>query len=191
MQRKTMMRAIEMSVKGYLTVASLLLGFWSCKPDYGNLLTSPSDLPPLIFAILNTAADSQYVVLRNPTPPAGPYKDFLEREYQLFRQARVAVRGPSGDFVFNDRYEIASPFHEDFEHDFVFVSAQRVRPGETYELRADIPGKGIFTAVVTTPEDFQISTPSEMDTIDVSSLCLCNGRVQKALPAIASVCAGP
>lgn len=145
----------------------LCLSLWTCTPNYGNLLTAHSDLPPSIFAFLNTAADSQYVILRNATPTSGDYDDFLEKEYQLFRQARVMLTTGSGDFVFNDPYELISAFHEDFEHDFVFVSAQHIRAGENYALRVEIPQKGVYTAAATAPGDFEILSHHAQDTLDV------------------------
>jgi hypothetical protein len=164
-----MIKAHGEPVKRYLyrMAVFFLFSFWACEPGYDNLLTSPADFPTSIFAFLNTAADSQYVVLHNSTPPAGPYHEFLEREYQLLRQAKVKLSDGDGDFVFHDRYELVSPFHEDFEHDFVFVSAHRVRPGETYRLHVEIPEKGVYTASTTAPGDFQILAPSPLDTLDV------------------------
>lgn len=143
------------------------LAFIACEPDYGNLLTSPKDLPPSVFAFLNTAADSQYVILQNPTPPSGSYAKFLEKEYQLYRQAVVSLTDGAGDFVFHDKYEIISPFHEDFVHDFVFVSAHRAQPRENYHLRVEIPQKGVYMASTTAPGDVQILSHRAQDTLDV------------------------
>jgi len=143
------------------------LAFIACEPDYGNLLTSQADLTPSIFAFLNTAADSQYVILRNATPAAGSYRDFLEKEYQLYRRAKVRLTGKAGDLVLHGQYEIRSAFHEDYEHDFVFVSADRVRPGESYSLQVEIPQKGVYTASTTAPGDFQILSHHAQDTLDI------------------------
>jgi len=152
----------------YLTCLLAALVYSACEPDYGNLLTSPKDLPPSIFAFLNTAADSQYVILHNATPTSGDYAEFLEKEYQLFRQAKVTLSNGSGNFSFDDRYELVSAFHEDFEHDFIFVSAQRVQAGEGYALRVDIPQKNVYTAATIAPGNFQILTPIEKSTLAVS-----------------------
>jgi len=143
------------------------LTFIACEPDYGNLLTSHKDLTPSIFAFLNTAADSQYVILQNPTPAAGSYTEFLEKEYQLYRQAIVTLADGAGDFVFHAKYELFSSFHEDFPHDFVFVSAHRVLPRESYRLRVEIPQKGLYTASTTASGDFQILSHRAQDTLDV------------------------
>jgi len=139
----------------------------ACEPNYGNLLISPPDFPPLIFAFLNTAVDSQYVILHNATPLSGSFEKFLEEEYQLYRQAKVKLTNGVEDFVFDDQYEIVSPYHEDFEHDFVFVSAHRVHHGESFWLRVEIPRKGVYTASTTAPGDFQILSPHAQDTLEV------------------------
>jgi len=143
------------------------LAFIACEPDYGNLLTSQADLTPSIFAFLNTAVDSQYVILQNPTPLSGHYAKFLEKEYLLYRQATVTLADGTGELVFHDKYEITSATHEDFPHDFVFVSAHRVRPGENYSLRVEIPQKGIYTASTTAPRDFEILSHHAQDTLEV------------------------
>ncbi len=147
--------------------------FWACEPDYGNLITSPEDLPPSIFAFLNTAADSQYVIIRNAIPPnikprleQGESDPVLEAEFQRLRQARVALTGDGENFVFHDKYELKDSDY-DVERDFVFVSAFKVRPGETYRLGVEIPEKGLFTSATTAPGDFQILTPASGDTFDI------------------------
>jgi hypothetical protein len=144
-----------------------LLTFIACEPDYGNLLTSPKDLPPSVFAFLNTTADSQYVILQNPIPLSGDYGDFLERDYQLYRQAIVTLADGAGDFVFHDKYEIIKASYADFPHDFVFVSAHRVQPKESYRLRVEVPQKAVYTASATTPGNFEILSHHAQDTLDV------------------------
>jgi len=153
--------------KLYPSGCFFLLALCACEPNYGNLLTSPKDLPPSIFAFLNTAADSQYVILHNATPTSGDYAEFLEKEYQLFRQANVTLSNGSGNFLFDDRYELVSAFHEDFEHDFIFVSAQRVQAGESYALRVEIPQKGVYAATTISPGDFEILSHRAHDTLNV------------------------
>lgn len=150
--------------------------FWACEPDYGNLITSPEDLPPSIFAFLNTAADSQYVIIRNAIPrnikprlERGESDRVLEAEFQRLRQAKVALTGAGEDFVFHDKYELKDSDY-DVERDFVFVSAFKVRPGEAYRLQVEIPEKGVFTASTTAPGDFQILVPKPLDTLDVFKL---------------------
>ncbi len=156
-------KALRLTFAGYFC-----FGNWSCTPDYSNLLTSPQDLPPSIFVFLNTAADSQYVILRNATPASGDYKDFLEKEYQFFRQAQVTLSNGNENFKFDDHYELISAFHEDFEHDFVFVSAQHPQAGAGYALRVEIPQKGVYTAATTAPGDFEILSHRAHDTLNVS-----------------------
>lgn len=142
-----------------------LLTYIACEPDYGNLLTSHQDLPPLVFAFLNTAADSQYVILQNPIPLSGITAEFLKKEYELYRQAAVTLTDETGDFAFDDKYEIV-PVRED-PYYLVLVSAQRVQPGVNYRLRVEIPQKGVYTASTAAPNEFQILSPHALDTLDV------------------------
>jgi hypothetical protein len=151
--------------------------FWACEPDYGNLITSPEDLPPSIFVFLNTAADSQYVIIRNAIPrnikprvEQGESDPVLEADFRRFRQAIVALTGAGEDFVFHDKYELKIPYYYDIEREFVFVSTHAMRPGEIYRLRVEIPEKGVFTASTTAPGDFQILAPKSLDTLDVFKL---------------------
>jgi hypothetical protein len=153
----------------HATLFPLLVIFGGCAPDYGNLITSPKDLPPSIFAFLNTLSDSQYVVLRNAVTAQGKDDDrALEPEFQHLRQAKVALTGGGKDFVFHNKYALKEPYF-DAEREFVFVSAHKVRPGEIYRLWVEIPPKGIFTASTTAPWDFQILEPNPNDTFDVLS----------------------
>jgi len=143
------------------------LGNSACTPDYGNLLTSSNDLPPSIFAFLNTAADSQYVILRNATPQAEEYDGFLEKEFQRLRQARVTLTNGAGqDLGIHKQYVMSHPQYDE-EPDFFFVSAQRISPGESFHLRVEIPEKEVYTASTTAPGDFTILAPNPADTIAV------------------------
>jgi len=143
----------------------LLIGFWSCELNYRDLITSPADLPPAIFAFVNTAADSQYVVITNSFPPKEEPSQSLETEYRRFRQAKVTIESHTEQFVYNNSYEMKRAF--DKSRYFIFVSAHKVYPNETYNLRVEIPEKGVFTATTTTPGDFNILAPNSVDTIDV------------------------
>jgi len=143
----------------------LALCVWSCEPNLDNLITSPKDLPPAIFAFLNTAADSQYVIIRNSLPPEGQREEFIEAEYNRIRQASVEIEGRGERFVFNKPYEIEPTY--DYSRIFVYASAHKVFAGETYQLRVQIPEKGVFTASATAPSDFDILVPNSVDTIDV------------------------
>lgn len=141
--------------------------FLSCESDHDNLLTTPSDLPSAIFALLNTAADSQYVIIRNSRPPEGEREQFIEAEYRRIRQAKVMIEGGGEQLAFNKPYEVENDF--DFYHyrNFVFASAHKVLASETYYLRVEIPEKGVFTASATAPGDFDILAPNSVDAIDV------------------------
>lgn len=151
----------------FLAAFFLCLSLWHCTPDYGTLLTSPKDLPPNIFAFLNTASDSQYVILRNVLPQAEVYDDFLEKELMRLRQARVTLTNGSGkNLGIHNQYVMSHPQYDD-EPDFIFVSAQRISPGESFHLRVEIPEKEIYTASTTAPGDFQIFAPNSLDTIAV------------------------
>jgi len=143
----------------------LALVVWSCESNLDNLITSPKDLPPAIFAFLNTAADSQYVIIRNSLPTEGRREEFIETEYSRIRQAKVEIEGRGEQFVFNKPYEFEYPYNS--SRIFVFASAHRVQAGETYNLHVEIQGKGVFTASATAPSDFDILVPNSVDTIDV------------------------
>ncbi len=143
------------------------LGNSACTPDYGKLITSPADLPPSIFAFLSTAADSQYVIIQNAEPVPEEAEKFLEAEYQRLRQARVSLQGKQENFIIHRQYERRRSTLYGFAPELVFVSAHRVRPGESYQLRIEIPEKGIYSASTTAPGDFQILAPAPADTIDV------------------------
>ncbi len=157
------------AIRGYLRAAliSVLFILGACTPDYGNLLTSPKDLPPSIFAFLNTAADSQYVILRSAIPPAEIYDDFTAAEFERLRQARVTLTNGAGhELGIHNQYVMHHPQYDD-EPDFFFVSARRIQPGESFQLRVEIPQKGVYTASTTAPGDFQILAPNALDTIAV------------------------
>ncbi|MEK7727256.1 MAG: hypothetical protein AAB354_02520 [candidate division KSB1 bacterium] len=138
----------------------------ACTPNYGNLLTSPADLPPSIFAFLNTASDSQYVILENAIPSPEYQGDFLQKDFERFRRAKVALSGAGESFVFDDQYELeATGGSSEIAHNFVFVSTHKPQTGKLYELHIEIPEKGTFTATTTVPSDFEISSPQAGDTL--------------------------
>lgn len=167
--KRQKMKAFFKKAKQFLHVVSVLLLpiFWNCEPDYGNLITSSADLSPSIFCFLNTAADSQYVILRNAVTAQG--KDdawVLEPEFQRLRRASISIQGSGESFIIHNKYEFRESDY-DTERDFVFVSAHRVRPGESYWLRVEVPQKGVYTAATTAPGDFQILSPQALDTLDI------------------------
>lgn len=149
----------------FFFISSLLLCFWGCQPGTDDLITSPSDLPPAIFAFLNTAADSQYVIIRNSVPPENEREQFIGAEYSRIRQAKVEIEGGGGQFAFNKPYEVERSY--EYSRIFVFASAHSVRAAETYHLRVEIPEKGVFTASANTPSDFDILLPDSVNTIDI------------------------
>lgn len=143
----------------------LVLCVWSCEANLDNLITSSQELPPAIFVFLNTAADSQYVIIKSSIPSEGDRQQFLDAEYRHIRQAKIELEGGGDQFVFEKPYEIVPMY--DNSRIFVFVSAHNVHPGKTYRLRVQIPEKGVFTASATAPSDFDILAPNSVDTIDV------------------------
>jgi len=145
-----------------ILVLLFLFSIWSCEP---NLITSPEDLPPAIFVFLNTVADSQYVIIQASVPSEGGKQQVIDAENGRIRQAKVEVEGGGAQFVFNKPYEVDKDYLD--SRSFVFASAQTVHAGETYHLRVEIPGKGVFTSAATAPGDFDILAPNSVDTIDV------------------------
>jgi len=143
-------------------VLLFLFCVWSCEP---NLITSSEDLPPAIFVFLNTAADSQYVIIRKSLPREGERKEAVEAQYSRIRQANVEISSVGEQFVFSKPYEFEYRYSS--SRIFVFVSAHRVQAGEAYHLRVEIPEMGVFTASATAPGDFDILAPNSVDTIDV------------------------
>jgi len=145
-----------------ILVLLFLFSVWSCEP---NLITSAEDLPPAIFVFLNTVADSQYVIIQASVPSEEGKQQVIDAENSRIRQAKVEVEGGGEQFVFSKPYEVEKDYLD--YPSFVFASANTVHAGETYHLRIEIPGKGVFTSAATAPGDFDILAPNSVDTIDV------------------------
>jgi len=146
-------------------VSAFQLCFWNCEAYDGDLITSSADLPPAIFAFLNTAADSQYVIISSSLAAEERPSQSLDTEYRRLRQAKVTMEDAGERLVFNKPYEVER-FFEKYRY-FVFAAARNAHPGTTYHLRVEIPEKGVFTASTTAPGNFEILVPNSVDTIDV------------------------
>ncbi|MCI0512887.1 DUF4249 family protein [candidate division KSB1 bacterium] len=135
-----------------------------CLRDDNNVMVSPQVYPPVIHAILNTAADSQYVILANIIPPESVVPSpVVQEQLQFFRQAQIRLESEGSLISFPNYLEQEM----DYTHQIIWISQQSINPGQTYHLQVAVPGQGLFNATTTTPGDFEILTPDSTDTMDV------------------------
>ena len=147
-----------------------ILSTYSCTPDPGSVITSPKTLPPGIWAFLNTAADSQYVVLSTVLYESSKEDpQFSEVEVPLINKAKVWLAADSKSFTLNPVYVESLESPAGLWDGFMryWASTEPIRAGESYWLKVSIPGKGEFTASTTAPGDFEILSPNPEDTVDV------------------------
>jgi len=153
-------------------VPAFLIGIvliFHCTPDPGSVIRSGKTLPPGIMAFLNTAADSQYVVLKTVAKNPKTNNSFLNVEVPLLEKAKVSLSDGSKSFTLEPVYmeNPEAPFSLVDGIVRYWACTEPIRPGESYLLKVSIPEKGEFDATTTAPEDFEILSPVNDDTVDV------------------------
>lgn len=164
--------------KSFFHLLLFLMMFWQCTPEYEFPLCSYEQLPPSIFVFLNTAADSQFVIISEAAPADTLSVLEIKAELERLRQAKVTLTGNDQIFTFPKQFEYVHDSVWDWTNNYDFatgfgtflkVSSNIVLPSTDYFLKIEIPEKGVFTAQTRSPGDFKILVPNRMDTIDVFS----------------------
>jgi len=149
-------------------ILSLLLIYNCFQCDHTKeQLLAPENTPQAIGAFLDTAADSQIVAINNMEWPLETPAQLYERELQLLSQAQISLQGKDQSYTFPIRRKSIPDERYPALVQYIWISPQPVRPGETYHLEVTIPEKGTYRAETTLPGDFEVLSPDPADTISI------------------------